>query len=252
MENVNPERTILYAPGLRQPVRKVNSFFTELAEYGVKVIAPEQKNVFSQKGLDSDFRDRLEEWPYIQLAKANNLYRTISDSGVERVDVVGYCEGGVTGTILASVHPEVVEQLVLVNPAGMTKEHGPDRLTDRFKNKNRRYMKAIMDDIITGSVERSTYRMAWSNVNRILGMRALSSLSEVYMPDTLKSLADDGMKISIIHGYKDRLYPYADVSANVPDGVHAYASFADRSAGHAVFETHSRDATESVIKLLDL
>ena len=250
--NSQLDRTVLYAPGLRHPARRGQPFLDALSECGVRVITPEPRSVFSKRGLDGEFRDVLEDWPLIQLAKANDLYRTLMNSGIEQADIVGYCEGGVTGTILASVHSEVVSQLVLVNSAGITKEDGSERLVDRFKSKNRRYVKAIMKDIVTGKVERSTYRMALANINRMLGMKALASLSEIHMSDTLKSLSDDGVKISVVHGFKDGLYPYEAVSANVPEGIHAYASFADPSAGHAVFESHTQDAIDTVINLLDL
>jgi len=245
-------RAVLYAPGLRQPLRKVKPFLDTLAERGIQVITPEKEGFFSHRSLDAEFRDELESWPRIQLAKANMLYHALLDSEVERADVVGYCEGGVTSTILAYVHPEMVSQLVLVNPAGMTKEDGPERLVNRFKNKNHRYVKAIIEDILTGEVTHSTYEMVWSNVNRVLGMRALASLSEVYMADILNSLAEGGMKISMLHGYKDRLYPYEDVSQNVPESLHAYASFADSAAGHAVFDTHTNETISAVTHLLDL
>ena len=246
------ERTILFAPGLRQPLNKVEPFLDGLSETGVSVIASKSDGMFSLRALDKEFRNQRDEWPMTQLFKANNLYRTFLESNAIQADVIGYCEGGVTGTILANVHPEVVSRLLLINPAGITKEEGPERLIGRFKDKNQRYVKAIIDDVMSGRIERSTYRMAWSNINRILGMKALASLSRVYMVDTLQNLADSGMEVSIIHGYKDRLYPYEDVSSHVPLGIHAHASFANRSVGHAVLETHPDDALRSVIQVLEL
>lgn len=245
------ERTVLYAPGLRQPVRKVEPFLTALSEYGFRTIVPERRFLLPQRKLEENFLTQAGEWPAIQLAKANDLYCAIVESGAEQVDIVGYCEGGVTGTILAGAHPEVVSQLVLVNPAGMTHEESPDRLTGRFRDKNRRYIRAIIEDVMAGKIDRTTYQMAWSNVNRILGMRALASLSGAYIPDTLKDLADHGMKISLIHGYADRLYPYDRVNSNAPNGLHAYASLADSLAGHAVFNTHSNEVTAFVLGLLE-
>ena len=212
----------------------------------------ESHKIFNTKKLEGEFQNTRGQWPIIQLAKACELYGTLVESSVTRADVVGFCEGGVTATILASVHPEAVSRLVLVNPAGMTDEDNSDRLLGRFKDKNRRYASMILRDIINGNVSESTYKMVKSSINRLLGMSALASLADIRIADTLKDLSNKGIKVSVVHSKNDQLYPYGAVNKNIPVELHSHASFADPLAGHAVFDSHTDDAVDAVMRLLEI
>lgn len=82
-----------------------------LADAGYRVIAPDQIG-FCKSAKPEDFQ-------YSFQALAEMTLGLLSERGLERVTVVGHSMGGMLAARLALMHPERVEQLVLVAPLGL-------------------------------------------------------------------------------------------------------------------------------------
>ncbi|MBU3077448.1 alpha/beta fold hydrolase [Sphingomonas quercus] len=88
-----------------------------LADAGYRVIAPDQIG-FCKSSKPEDFQ-------YSFQALADMTLKLLQARGLTRVTVVGHSMGGQLAARLALMHPERVEQLILVAPLGLN-----DRLTD--------------------------------------------------------------------------------------------------------------------------
>lgn len=55
--------------------------------------------------------------------------------GIDKVDLIGHCEGAVNATLLALEHPEKVRSLVLLAPGGMVGEDSFVRVVEPFVKK---------------------------------------------------------------------------------------------------------------------
>ncbi|MGK9064689.1 alpha/beta hydrolase [Stutzerimonas chloritidismutans] len=82
-----------------------------LSEAGYRVIAPDQV------GFCSSTKPRGYQFSFAQLA--HNTRALLQSLDLERVTLVGHSMGGMLASRVALNYPQVVEQLVLVNPIGL-------------------------------------------------------------------------------------------------------------------------------------
>ncbi|MGM3387460.1 alpha/beta hydrolase [Stutzerimonas stutzeri] len=82
-----------------------------LSEAGYRVIAPDQV------GFCSSVKPRGYQFSFAQLA--HNTRALLQSLDLERVTVIGHSMGGMLASRLALNYPQLVEQLVLVNPIGL-------------------------------------------------------------------------------------------------------------------------------------
>jgi pimeloyl-ACP methyl ester carboxylesterase len=83
----------------------------ELTQAGYRVVAPDQV------GFCKSSKPERYQYSFQQLAA--NTRALLEHLGVQRVTVVGHSTGGMLAVRYALLHPQQVEQLVLVNPIGL-------------------------------------------------------------------------------------------------------------------------------------
>ena len=118
-----------------------------LAAAGYRVVVPDQI------GFCASTKPAHYQYSFQQLAA--NTAALLADLGVTRAIVVGHSTGGMLATRFALMYPQVVDQLVLVNPIGLEdwKALGvPSRTVDQWFD---RELKLSADSV--RQYERSTY-----------------------------------------------------------------------------------------------
>lgn len=82
-----------------------------LTEHGYRVIAPDQV------GFCSSSKPRGYQFSFGQLAA--NTRALLDEQGIDKATLIGHSMGGMLAARFALAYPELVEQLVLVNPIGL-------------------------------------------------------------------------------------------------------------------------------------
>jgi len=104
-------RTIVLLHGKNFCAATWEKTITELTKVGYRVIAPDQI------GFCSSSKPERYQYSFQQLATNTNAL--LAARGVQRATIVGHSMGGMLAARYAVMHPQAVEQLVLVNPLGL-------------------------------------------------------------------------------------------------------------------------------------
>lgn len=78
--------------------------------YGIKI--KNKSSLFEERG-------NMKDLPEVIKNKTNELLAVVQHLNIENADVVGHSQGGVLGTVLATALPNLVDKLILLNPAGL-------------------------------------------------------------------------------------------------------------------------------------
>jgi len=115
------EEPVIYVGGFSTPA----TVYRELqyhAQQGREVIFTNPtRGMLGKEASDASF-EKLQVAETIQ-AKANEVAALLKDLDMKRVNVVGHSQGGAVGAAVAALHPDLIDNLILVNPSGM---HGED------------------------------------------------------------------------------------------------------------------------------
>lgn len=99
------------------------------AERGRRVLS-----MFAPHGIDtdSDFGKGDKTYAASELRKAAAMLRTLEEKGVEQLDIVAHSESAIWALIVATMHPEKIRNIVLIDPAGLIDEDTTVRLATSF------------------------------------------------------------------------------------------------------------------------
>jgi pimeloyl-ACP methyl ester carboxylesterase len=111
-DNPKTNVPVVLAPGWSENRKVLQACAAELYAAGRPVIAldhPRRGGTVEPK----------EEYPIDELRKALTIREIIKQEGIEKVDILAHSEGAINGAMAASLEPETVRNMVLVNPAGL-------------------------------------------------------------------------------------------------------------------------------------
>lgn len=183
-----------------------------IAERGRRVLS-----LFAPHGIDTDpdFGTGDTTYAAAELHKAAAMLHTLEEKGVEQLDIVAHSESALWTLIVATMHPEKIRNIVLIDPAGLIDEDSTPRLATSF-----------VLDIVQGAlnkeklprpqVERSVQPGSPADLFGALRNMAgdpMKSLKEVLamrdadIRDILENLKSQGKHISIVQGARDAIFP---------------------------------------------
>lgn len=176
----------------------------------LRTIASEHRRAISIKFPRTFFGSSWEGGAQVHFQKAEALARVLNELNIDKVDVIGQSEGAITATILANNNPEIVEELLLMNPAGSLGPENPFGLAGRFsvmtaKRLFRQGKKGLIkaEDALDSIGHAG--RFLFSNIP--LTWREIHAISKADIYDMLSNIRENGTHVSIIHGVDDTLFP---------------------------------------------
>ena len=90
--------------------------------------------MFAPHGIDTDpdFGTGDKTYAAAELRKAAAMLRTLEEKGVEQMDIVAHSESAIWTLIVATMHPEKIRNVVLIDPAGLIDKDSTPRLATSF------------------------------------------------------------------------------------------------------------------------
>lgn len=201
-----------------------------------------------------------ETYPQAELRKANQLLGVIEIKGIKRVDGIFHSEGAVNGLIAAMLRPDLFRNIVLDKPAGMIGEDGKTMLMGRF-------LKLMVKEAIerkpfsfsdpTNSVSTAGRLTRYMAGNPLRMWSEMDALITEDITNFIHHLESKGVKISIIAGVNDPLFPVKrqiehmkkvkdKQGANLP--IEGYYSV---TGGHNELSIHAEAHTALAVNALD-
>lgn len=162
---------------------------------------------FSRRGGDVGEK---QTFPQAELRKANQLLGVMAAKGIDRVDGVFHSEAAIYGLIAATLDPSKFRNIVLDKPAGMIGQDGNARLAGRFlklvaKEAIERKPISFSDPTNGSSTLYRTLSYIAGNPMRML--TEMVALTTQDIADLIYHLEEQGVKIAIIAGPSDPLFP---------------------------------------------
>jgi len=164
--------------------------------------------------------------PESELMRIADAHKVMVENGIDMADLVGDSQGGWEAVLYAAMYPERVRNLVLIEPAGLIGEDSQGQLIARnvvsmIKGLVRTQKERFLPPGAEGTLERQEAE------NRQIGMAiGAEDMKETFSKYTKEALLDDskaisgadiveilahlrslGIKISIIQGVDDEIFP---------------------------------------------
>lgn len=146
--------------------------------------------------------------------KAGALIDTLNKKELKEVDLIAHSEGAIPAIITALTYPDRIRSIVFVDPAGLIGKDSTSKLTVRMvgmlAKDALRWAKA------PGNKKSNMLRAAREATkmflkNPIRSVREAITVASVDIYDSLKALRETDIKVSVIHGINDSLFPMKKV-----------------------------------------
>ncbi len=153
-------------------------------------------------------------YPRSEYNKALALIDTLNKKELKTVDLIAHSEGAIPAIIAALNNPERFRGIVFVDPAGLIGKDSTPKLAARF----------------VGMLAKDALRMAKVPVNKKLnmlravreatksflanpvrGVQEVNAIAAADIYEMLTALQEVGIKVSVIHGTNDSLFPIEKV-----------------------------------------
>jgi pimeloyl-ACP methyl ester carboxylesterase len=211
-EKLKTETPVFFGTGWSASRGVYEASILGIADKGRRVLS-----MFAPHGIDTDpdFGTGDKTYAAAELRKAAAMLRMLEEKGLEELDIVAHSESAIWTLIVASMHPEKIRNIVLIDPAGLIDEDSTPRLAVSF-----------VRDVVQGalnsekhprpkidrSVQPGSPDDLFGALKNMMG-RPLQSLKEVLairdadIREMLEELKAQGKRISVIHGERDVIFP---------------------------------------------
>ncbi len=237
-------------------------------------------NILEAAGINPD---KIKE----ELQKARSMVDVLRASGVEQTDVIAHSEGTIYTVLAALENPELFRSVVLIGPAGMIGEDNILQLGKRFssaarsslwgkdkkqnpeaaKATNRSVNKHVAKSLLNFKFLREANQIAKTPIDQLLFSLKKESRQKgreihvgliqwesdpVFTSDRIRQhVALEGVEKVLDNGDVESVVYNANVSANsAPGNIDAWASVADRDAGHGDLQIDPNSSTVAALDML--
>lgn len=194
-------------------------------------------------------------YPRSEYNKARALIDTLDKKELRAVDLIAHSEGAIPAIIAALNYPERIRSIVFVDPAGLIGKDSTPKLAARF----------------AGMLAKDALRMAKVPMNKKLNMlRAVREATKSFIANPLKgvqevntiaasdiynmltALGEFDIKVSVIHGTNDSLFPLEKVlkEAREKGGVDT-VGFYSVKGDHREISVHPEKYTALAVNALE-
>jgi pimeloyl-ACP methyl ester carboxylesterase len=231
------ETPVVFIPGMAADWEHMEDSLKILSEEGRHLFALVQPK---KKMADVD----------IETQKAFSILSLIENKDLNNTDLVATSEGAINALIGACLDPKKIRNIVLVNPAGLFGKDGRISLVKRSGEEMTRSLNEAGDDpeVIQKlkSLRKRSKKLMIENPSVFL--QELRALSQVDIQEMLGYLKEQGIKVSIIQGVEDLLFPMRKTQEYAKAGL--IEGFYSTKGGHYNFLTHPQDFMPLVGKAL--
>jgi pimeloyl-ACP methyl ester carboxylesterase len=201
-ENQKTEVPTMLVPGWTATPETFKDNILDLAELNRRVIS-----INAPHGIDVS--EQVENIPEAELRKVAAIAKVLEEKKLEKIDIVAHSEGGLYGTLAATLYPEKVRNLILVDPASMIGKDNPRRLSTDFSMD---FLKQGIRSIKDGEARKAVFRLSKESVkamakNPMQAVKQVFAMSNSDIRGMLEKLKKQGVGISVIHAVDDKAFP---------------------------------------------
>ena len=194
-------------------------------------------------------------YPESEYNKALALIDTLNKKEVKTVDVIAHSEGAIPTIIAALNNPRRFRGIVFVDPAGLIGEDSLIKLSARFTGmlaKDALRMAKAPPDVKLNML-RATREAAKSFLaNPKRGVQEVNTIAASDIYEMLIALREIGIKVSVIHGINDSLFPIEKVlkAAGEKGGLDTIGFYSVKG-DHREISTHPEKYTALAVNALE-
>lgn len=200
----------------------------------------------------------VEHEPSTLSGKADTILRVLDELEIPKVNAITQSEGAITTAMAALRAPERFKTLILEAPAGLSGKDSTGRLIGRFALKTgmvATYDFARNPGAVYNFMSSSSQYIARSPRRSLREVKAIAGTS---INETLAKVREAGVKVGVVQSRADRGFSHKKiyeqlVYENGDDlGLHvdAYASIANRRAGHDHIILNAPQAIKCALQLI--
>jgi len=219
-EKIKTETPVFFGTGWSASRAIYEASLLGIAEKGRRVIS-----TFAPHGIaiDSDFGEGDKTYAASELRKAAAMLQTLEYKNIEQIDIIAHSEAAIWTLIVATMHPEKIRNIVLIDPAGLIDKDSFKRLAVDFcldmvqetLNKEKLPRPNIERSVQPGSM--SDLFGAFKNVagNPLRSLKEVLAISDSDIRSMLEDLKKQGKHIAIVQGVRDTVFPMERMNAVV-------------------------------------
>lgn len=153
-------------------------------------------------------------YPRSEYNKAIALIDTLNKKELKTVDLIAHSEGAIPAIIAALNYPERFRAIVFVDPAGLIGKDSTIKLGARFASmllKDAQRMRKAPEDKKENMLRAARESAKYFFANPKRGIQEVNAIAASDIYEMLSALGEVGIKVSVIHGTNDSLFPMGKV-----------------------------------------
>lgn len=258
-EKLKTEVPVFFGTGWAASRNVYEAMILGIADRGRRVLS-----MFAPHGIDTDpdFGKGDNTYAAAELRKAAAMLRTLEEKGVKQLDIVAHSESAIWTLIVASMHPEKIRNIVLVEPAGLIDEDSFGRLSVDFP------LDLVQEAInaeklprpkIDRSVKPGSPADLFGALKNIAGspiqsLKEVLAIKDADIRNILETLKSKGIHISVVHGARDTVFPMERmnkiVNTKQVDGFYSvYGAHNEMNSNPEAYTTVIDSALDALEKL---
>lgn len=211
-EKLKTETPVFFGTGWSASRGVYEASMLGIADRGRRLLS-----VFAPHGIDTetDFGKGDKTYAAAELRKAVAMLHALEEKGVEQLDVVAHSESALWTLIVATMHPEKIRNIVLIDPAGLIDDETTPRLATSFcldivqgaLNKEKLPRPNIERSVQPGSPTDLFGALKNMAGNPMHSLKEVLAMRDADIRFILEDLKAQGKHISIIQGARDTIFP---------------------------------------------
>ncbi len=250
-DSLKTEVPVIIAPGWGESPETLKESIRELFKSGHRVIS------LTHLRVGGDINDK-NDGHTAELRKAGAIQTVLKNKGIKEIDAVAHSEGAINIALaaLSSTNSEseqvgLFRNIVLVSPGGLVGKNSffNLKLLTRFASET---IKNVAHGLTHRPVQKQALKslrdlIVYINKNPFRATDEAISISESDIRETLKTLHDKGVGISVIHGADDAVFPMDSMqkqlgNSKIIDGFYSVKGGHYEISKHPKVYTHLIDS----------
>jgi pimeloyl-ACP methyl ester carboxylesterase len=224
---VTPEQTktevpVILAPGWGGTIvpafKETMRTFAQMQRRSIAIEHPFTVKEVSEK-IPAELKD---SHPIEEVRKAAALLEFLQIKGIEKTDVLAHSEGAIYVLLAASAEPEKFRSIVLSNPAGLI---GKDNLFDfavrgtvGIRGKRGPKFPGENEKVRPISLAKGEGKLSFILSQPLTAFKDFRAITQSDVHSLLKELHDKGIRIAILAGVDDPMFPMHRLQATLKKG----------------------------------